>query len=472
MHILDFIIFAIYFSIVLGIGVYFFRKNKTRGEYYVGDRSISSTHIGFSIVATDVGGGFSIGLGGLGFLMGLSGSWLLFTGLVGAWLAAVLVIPRIKVLDKQENLLTFPDFLKLHYNKKVVLAAALISGIGYLGFTSAQILAGAKLAAGTVFANVEFVNPLDLSLYIMTGIIILYTVMGGLKAVIYTDTFQWMILLAGLILFGVPFAYVKVGGNAVLQASLPSEFFTLTNIHWSQFVNWLFTIVPIWFIAMTLYQRIYACRNVKEAKKAFFLAGILEYPLMAFAGVILGMIARIYFPEADSEIAMPMLLKEILPIGIKGIVIAAYFSAIMSTADSCLIASSGNFVNDVIESFLKRRLPHKSMMRLSQGVTLIIGIITFIIANSYTTVLNIILHAYSFMVAGLFVPTLMAYFSKRKSSLAALVSMFGGGGFTLFLIFAEFSLPLNLDASVWGLLLSAVLYGVVMLIESRNPEHL
>ncbi|MDZ7722530.1 MAG: sodium:solute symporter family protein [candidate division KSB1 bacterium] len=468
MHFIDFVIFAIYFIVVLGIGVYFFRKNKTRSEYYVGDRSISASHIGFSIVATDVGGGFSIGLGGLGFLMGLSGSWLLFTGLLGAWLAAVLVIPKIKSIDKQENLLTFPDFLKLHYNNKVVLAAALISGIGYLGFTSAQILAGAKLAAGTVFAGVNTINPLDLSLYIMTAIIIVYTVMGGLKAVIYTDTFQWMILLSGLILFGIPFAYIKVGGYAMLRSALPAEFFSLTNLHVSQFINWLFTIVPIWFIAMTLYQRIYACRNVKEAQKAFFLAGILEYPLMAFAGVILGMIARIYFPDVDSEIAMPMLLREILPIGIKGIVIAAYFSAIMSTADSCLIASSGNFVNDVIEAFLNRRLSHKSMMRLSQAVTLVIGVITFIIANSYTTVLSIILHAYSFMVAGLFIPTVMAYFSKYKSSRAALVSMFGGGGFTLILIFTSFGMPWNLDASVWGLLLSAFLYAIVMFIELRN----
>ena len=468
MHILDYIIFAVYFAVVLGIGVYFFRKNKTKSEYYVGDRSISSTHIGFSIVATDVGGGFSIGLGGLGFLMGLSGSWLLFTGLLGAWLAAVLVIPKIKKIDKEQELLTFPDFLKLHYNNKVVLAAALISGIGYLGFTSAQILAGAKLAAGTVFANVEGINPIDISLYIMTAIIILYTVMGGLKAVIYTDTFQWMILLAGLFLFGIPFAYIKVGGFEMMRMSLPAKFFTLHNIQVSQFINWLFTIVPIWFIAMTLYQRIYACRNIKEAKKAFFLAGILEYPFMAFAGVILGMIARIYFPTVDSEIAMPMLLKEILPIGIKGVVIAAYFSAIMSTADSCLIASSGNFVNDVIESFLKRPLSHKNMMRLSQAVTLVIGIITFVIAKSYTTVLNIILHAYSFMVAGLFVPTVVAYFGRRKSSTAALISMFGGGGFALILIFTKVTMPWNLDASVWGLLFSAFLYSIVLIIKPES----
>ena len=74
---------------MLGVGVYFFRKNKNVEDYYVGGRSMSSWHIGLSVVATDVGGGFSIGLGGLGFTIGIAGSWMLFTGLVGAWVSAV-----------------------------------------------------------------------------------------------------------------------------------------------------------------------------------------------------------------------------------------------------------------------------------------------------------------------------------------------------------------------------------------------
>ncbi len=470
MHLIDFVIFGIYFSVVLGIGVYFYRKNKTREDYYVGNRSISATHVGLSIVATDVGGGFSIGLGGLGFLIGLSGSWLLFTGLVGAWMVAVLVIPIIKRVDSKHGLLTFPDFLRLSYNEKVAALAALISAIGYLGFTSAQILAGAKLAAGTVFANIPFMSPIDFSLYVMAGIILLYTVLGGLKAVIYTDTFQWIILLSGLILFGIPFAVYKTGGFGALQAGLPESFFSLTNISGVQFINWFFTIVPIWFIAMTLYQRIYASPNIKSARKAFFMAGLLEYPLMAFSGVILGMIARLYFPAADAEMAMPMMLREVLPIGIRGIVIAAYFSAIMSTADSCLLASSGNVVNDIIERYSLFKFSHKQLVVLSQVVTLLIGVVTLVIARSFQMVLDIILHAYSLMVAGLFVPTVMAYFARKTSSRAALTSMVLGGGLTLVLIFANIEMPYGLDPSIWGLTLSLMSYILVLVVELQKEK--
>jgi SSS family solute:Na+ symporter len=202
-----------------------------------------------------------------------------------------------------------------------------------------------------------------------------------------------------------------VAGKPLIE-TLPASYFDLTNIRFSQLLNWLFTIIPIWFIAMTLYQRIYACRTAKEARRAFFIAGLFEYPVMAFLGVFLGMIARVVFPDADPEMGLPKLLHEVLPIGVAGIVIAAYFSAIMSTADSCLIAASGNVMNDLIEKYFYRRQNDRSIIRMSQFVTMIIGALAIVIAGAFASVLEIILHAYSFMVAGLLVPTLAAYFIR------------------------------------------------------------
>ena len=98
MHVADLAILCIYMLGVLSVGVFFLRQQEHPDEYFVADRKMGSGHIGLSVVATDVGCGFSIGLGGLGFVMGLAGSWLLFTGLVGAWMTAVILIPRIKPL--------------------------------------------------------------------------------------------------------------------------------------------------------------------------------------------------------------------------------------------------------------------------------------------------------------------------------------------------------------------------------------
>jgi solute:Na+ symporter, SSS family len=469
MHVIDYIIFGVYLLCILAVGLYFYKKNETRDDYYVGNRSIAASHIGISIVATDVGGGFSIGLGGLGFVMGVSGSWLLFSGLVGAWLAAVLIIPKVKKIDAKMGMLTFPDFLRYHYGAKVALAAALISGIGYLGFTSGQILAGAKLAAGTLLSDLPFeVDTMQFSLYIMTTVIVLYTVLGGLKAVIYTDTVQWIILFVGLLFFALPFSVIEAGGFDAIRAALPPEHFSLTNISWTTFINWMVTVIPIWFVGMTLYQRMYATRNEKEAKRAWYLAGILEYPLIAFLGVGLGMMGRVFFPEAQPELALPQLLKYSLPVGISGVVVAAYFSAIMSTADSCLIASSGNFVNDIIEKYFMKDASDKKVIRVSQFVTLIIGVVTLLIAAMFQNVLEIILHAYAFMVAGLFVPTLGAYFWKRSHPTAALWAMSLGGGATLLFIGLQQELPFGLDPSFYGILISLVVFVSLSLILNKH----
>lgn len=470
MHIIDYIIFGVYFLILLGIGFYFYLKNEDLEDYFVGGRSISATHVGLSIVATDVGGGFSIGLGGLGFTMGLSGSWLLFTGLIGAWMAAVLTVPKLKQLDAKVGLLTFPDFLALKYGKKVALIAAIISCIGYLGFTAGQILAGAKLAAGSVFSDVSVMEPLAFSLLIMAGIIIFYTVLGGIKAVIYTDTVQWIVLLSGLLLLAVPFAYHKLGGWNVIKAALPPSHFSLTNISLVTAINWAFVIIPIWFIAMTLYQRVYACKNVKEAKKAFYIAGIFEYPIMAFLGVTLGMMARVAFPASDPEMALPRLLGHVLPIGISGFVLASYFSAVMSTADSCLIASSGNLTNDIWMKLSKKDRSTKRIILVSQLATLGIGILAYVLANSFTSVLAVILQAYGFMVSGLLIPTLVAYFSKKTDERAAIISMIGGGGFTLFAIFMSFEMPYGLEPTIFGILLSALLYPLAYTLRRKGRE--
>lgn len=468
---LDYTLFAVYMAGVMAVGLVFFLRNKNHEDYYVGGRSMGASHVGLSIVATDVGGGFSIGLGGLGFVMGLSGSWLLFTGLIGAWCSAVWIIPRIKKLDREHGLLTYPDFLRLRFGPTVALVAALISGIGYMGFTGAQVLAGAKLMAGSILPESPLgMDALLFAVLAIGSVIIAYTVLGGLKAVIYTDTIQWIVLLGGLALFAIPYSIKAIGGLSALRASLPAAFFSLRNIDGITFVNWMVTIIPIWLVGMTLYQRIYACRDVKEARKAWYIAGFFEYPVMAFIGVFLGMCGRVLFPEAESEMALPMVIRHVLPTGIAGIVAAAYFSAVMSTADSCLMASSGNFVGDLIQRSMPGRLSDRGLIRLSQVVTLVIGVAAIAIAMRFKTVLDAILYAYSFMVSGLFIPTLGAYFWKRGSSFGALIGMIGGGGFTLYCLIAERALPMGLDATFYGILLSLALFVTGSLLRPpKNP---
>ncbi len=472
MHWIDLTIFTAYLFIMLGVGFFFLRKNKNTEDYFVGGRQMSSLHIGLSVVATDVGGGFSIGLGGLGFIMGLSGSWLLFSGLVGAWLTAVVLVPRVHRLSGRLNLLSFPQFLEHSFNKKVALLAGIISAIGYIGFTSSQVLAGAKLASAT-FPTLSFTT----ALMAMGIIAVVYTVLGGLKAVIYTDTIQWIVLMSGLVFVALPLCYNAVGGIQAIRETLPASFLSLTNVSWQQIVNWMITIVPIWFIGMTLYQRIYASRTPQSARRAWFIAGLFEYPLMAFTGVFLGLLARVAYENGmladvgfaagspiDAEMGLPLLLRTVLPVGLTGIVLSAYFSAIMSTADSCLMAASGNILTDILKMHL-----HPASLRFSQLLTLLVGVLALFLALKMPNVLELMLHSYTFMVSGLFIPVLAVLVKPNNKSEAALGAMITGGGTSLVLIIFAPVLPFGLAPIVFAILASLAAF---LLISSLKTTKL
>ncbi|MFT7232570.1 MAG: SSS family solute:Na+ symporter [Cyclobacteriaceae bacterium] len=466
--IIDIILFVVYMILVLLVGVYFFTKNKTHDDYYVAGRNVGSWHNGLSVVATDVGGGFSIGLGGLGFTMGLSGSWLLFTGLIGAWMAAAWVIPKVYSMKSFSKTTTLPQVFESYYGRNVAILAGIITTISYLGFTSSQIVAGAKLASGT-FPEITFIHAVLIMGFVAIG----YTILGGLKAVIYTDTFQWIILIAGLLFVGVPFSYQAVGGWEAIKGTIKPDMLSLTNVHWKQLFNWAITIIPIWFVGMTLYQRIFASRSEKEARKAWYIAGLFEWPVMAFLGVGLGLLARVAFEqnlfsdfgypigsEIDPEIGLPILLRSVLPHGFMGLVLASYFSAVMSTADSCLMACSGSFLTDVLRMKTKGESMHKRELRASQYVTLGAGIISLIIALFLQNVLSAMLFSYAFMVSGLLIPILGAFYWKGSTATGALTAMLVGGILTTLLSVYQVA-PLGLDPNFYGLLAAFTSFIVV-----------
>lgn len=479
MHPVDLSIFVFYILGMLGFGYFFFRKNKGGDDYYVGGRNMNSLHIGLSVVATDVGGGFSIGLGGLGFVMGLSGSWMLFTGLIGAWLAAVFLIPKVKQNPAFDKAYTFPQLFGHYYSPNVAFIAAIISATGYAGFTSSQMLAGAKLASGT-FAELD----VQTALLIMGCVAVIYTVMGGLKAVIYTDTIQWALLMIGLLFVGVPISYVEIGGIEAIRATVDPSMLTLTNVTWQEIVYWAVTIIPIWFVGMTLYQRIYASRDEKTAKRAWYVAGLFEWPVMAFLGVLLGLFARVAadqgmfdylgaanISDTDPETGLPMLLRTVLPVGFLGVMMAAYFSAILSTADSCLMASSGNIVTDLIGRFTKFDPDSGGFVRISQGVTLIIGILALLLASTMENVLTLMLDSYAFMVSGLFVPVIGALYWKKSTPSGAMAAMIIGGSTTLGLRYLEVNLPYSLDPNLFGITASAIAFVGVSLVTKGNQPN-
>lgn len=225
---------------------------------------------------------------------------------------------------------------------------------------------------------------------------------------------------------------------------------------------------------MTLYQRIYASKSVKQAKKAWYIAGLFEWPVMAFMGVMLGLFARVAFDNGmfaevgyptgsplDAEMGLPLLLRVILPFGLMGLMLSAFFSAILSTADSCLIAASGNILTDIIQKIKPGKLSDKKLLTYSKVLTLIIGIVAVGIAMEMEGVLELMLYSYAIMVSGLLVPVIALLAFKKPDKTAALASMITGGLTTLVLTILEIELPFGLAPNIFGLTISVLSYIII-----------
>jgi SSS family solute:Na+ symporter len=232
---------------------------------------------------------------------------------------------------------------------------------------------------------------------------------------------------------------------------------------------------------MTLYQRIFACSSEKEAKKAWFIAGLLEWPIMAFMGVGLGLLSRVAVDQgllstfdgladvSDPETGLPLLIKYMFPVGLTGLMLSAYFSAILSTADSCLMAASGNIVTDLnFWTNKKSKNSTKSAIRSSQIATLVVGMFAILLAWQMEEVLSLMLYSYAFMVSGLLIPVLMALFSQKPSSEGALAAMIFGGTTTLVLQIGGWELPFALDPNAFGISASLFAYWSVALFWAKK----
>jgi len=140
----------------------------------------------------------------------------------------------------------------------------------------------------------------------------------------------------------------------------------------------------------------------------------------------------------------------------------------MSTADSCLMAASGNLTTDIIGACNKKIA---SNIKFSQIITLLIGAASILLATVMTSVLDLMLYSYAFMVSGLFIPVLGMLFVKNPSPKAAMIAMIAGGGSTLVLIISDVNIPYQLDANVIGITISLVSFAIVQFFTRRVATH-
>ena len=473
MHALDILAICIYFVVLIWIGLGVARRERGAGEsesFLAADRNMNLVQTTASTAATDIGGGFSIAMGGLGFTLGISGSWLIAISGLSVIMVSFLMVPKVKRWADRVKGLTTGDLFEARFDRRTGLLAAIVIGIAWFTFVGGQIIAGAKLMQATLGMG------LTVAVFLSGAIILAYTALGGLKAVIYTDVFQMVVLMIGIVFIAVPIGLWQVGGWSGIVAHFSSDPATASLVDWGavgwkQALGWFFSIFPVWFISIAAMQRIVAARDEKTARRAFFLTGVpIEWPLFAIGSTLIGMIARILLPDiADPELATPMIILELLPIGVAGIVIAAYIAAVMSTADSVLMGPVAIFTNDIYRKHLKPDASDASLVRVARIATLVFGTLGIGMAYLVPNVLDLILYAYTFGAAGLFFPMLALLFWPRATASGAFWSILCAGAAAV--IWSAVGEPWGIAASWTGWLIGLPLLVVVSLATRHGADE-
>ncbi|MEC7859982.1 MAG: sodium:solute symporter family protein [Pseudomonadota bacterium] len=470
---LDFLAMLSYFLVLIWIGVSVVRakeKNSKIDSFLAADRNMNLVQTTSSAAATDIGGGFSIAMGGLGFTLGVSGSWMIAVSGLSVVMVSFLMVPKVKRWSDKVKGLTTGDLFEARFDRRTGTLAAVVIGLAWFTFVGGQIIAGGKLLQVTLNMNLTF------AVLLSGAIILAYTTMGGLKAVIYTDVFQMFVLMIGIVFIAVPIGLIEVGGWGAMVEKFNSspETEDLLNwgaVGWQQMLGWFFAVFPVWFISIAAMQRIVAARDVKTAQRGFFLTGIpIEWPLFAIGSTMIGLIARFLIPDlADPELATPMIIMQLLPAGIAGLVIAAYIAAVMSSADSCLMGPVAIFTNDIYKKYLKPQSSQEQLVRVARYTTIFLGILAIATAYLIPNVLDLILYAYTFGSAGIFFPMLGLLFWRRTTATGAFWSMLlGGSSAVIYSILGE---PFGFAASYLGWLIGLPVLIIVSLLSEHSLEE-
>ncbi len=454
---LDLLVLAAYLIGILWVGIAAQRKATTQEDFLVAGRSVGPVLYAGTLAAVILGGGATVGGVKLGYVYGISGMWLVFMYGLGMVVMGVFLVPRILEL----KLFTLTELLGRRYSRSARIAGGVVMAAYDL-----MIVVTGTIAVGAVVEGIIGI-PRTPSILLSSVVMVAYSVFGGMWSLTKTDIVQFVIKTIGILFVLLPAAIMHAGGLQGMHEKLPPEFFSLTHIGGLKILSF----VTLYFFGILIgqdsWQRAFTARSIKVARNGGLYVGL--YCLVyAAAGAAIGAAGHAFLPPlADSDLAFAAIVNEVLPAGMRGLLVAACLSAIMSTASACLLASSTVLLEDV---WLPTRKT-KSIGSITQTrvLTLLLGILATTIACVTSDVIAALTVAYDLLVGALFVPVIGAILWPRGTATAALASIALGGITVVALLIIK---GMDSDMPIYaGLGLSLATYvGLSFLAPARNAD--
>ncbi|MHA5048778.1 sodium:solute symporter family protein [Streptomyces sp. SD15] len=457
----DYTVIVVYLLGMLAMGWWGMRRAKSKSEFLVAGRRLGPAMYSGTMAAIVLGGASTIGGVGLGYQYGLSGAWMVFT--IGLGLLALSVffsarIARLKVY-------TVSEMLDLRYGGR----AGVISGLVMWAYTL-MLAVTSTIAYATIF-DVLFDMNRTLAIVLGGSIVVAYSTLGGMWSITITDMVQFVVKTVGVLLLLLPIAVVKAGGFSEMKAKLPTEYFDPLGIGGETIFTYVLIYTFGMLIGQDIWQRVFTARSDTTAKWGGTVAG--TYCLVyAVAGAVIGTAAKVLYPTLPSaDTAFATIVKDELPVGVRGLVLAAALAAVMSTSSGALIACATVANNDIwsrVRGAVKRDVDDHDEVKGNRAFILIMGIAVICTAIALNNVVEALTVAYNLLVGGLLVPILGGLLWKRGTAPGALASIVVGGLAVVGLM-ATYGILAN-EPVYYGLVSSLVAYVVVSLATKPTEE--
>jgi SSS family solute:Na+ symporter len=404
------IIIILYLLITVGIGVYSKRKYCTSDSFHGAGLGV------LMCVAAGtgewLGGTSTTGISEYGFLYGISGAWYTIANGIGVAFLAIFFAKLYRSLET----VTVPGIIE----KFIGVDARVVSSV-LLTFVMIAVGVSQMIAAGTIGVSVLGLR-FDTAVIIFGIGFIIYTLAGGMNAVTSTNIMHLIAMYGGVIL-AIVLVAGEVGG-ADMFSRLPEGHTNWFNIGPTKVSSWIIASILGACTAQAGIQPILAARDVKVARKSAFLTALVVAPF-GILTAILGMAARIKYPDLqNAKLALPNLMMDLSPIA-GGIVLASIMAAVLSTVSPIILASGTMITKDIYQRKLKPTATDAEVLRMSRITTGIAGVICIVIAlmmYGSTRVLDIVYFAYSIR-GSIFVVLLLGIYWKKTSSKGAIWGM-------------------------------------------------
>ena len=409
---LTLLVILLYFGIIFSIGFYVWRRSNTFESFTVANRSLSFPLLVVTVVATFYGSSAIIGGVGLSYVTGLGVLWFMVPFYIGN-LALIVFLKKIKESDA----LTLPDFLGKFYGSKVVATSAILVGIFCL--VPESIIGAGKI--------LTLVSPLSLeySMILVASIVTIYTIMGGMRSVVYSDLFQFFLMVAGM---GV-LVFFAIGYSPDFATELPSEYFNpFAYIGLQESVLWC---ILLFFLPITrapLYQRFFSS-NPKVSIKKVLILSVLIWVFVDLAIVVTGLVASTNFVLDDPDFALLELAKNVLPPAFQALFFVGLLSAIMSTADSFLHTGGTTLAHDFLGKLTK--LSDRKLLQLSRLFIVLLAVISLISALIFQEIIPALIFFLSVWISAMVMPTLSALLGRKLKERTAVLCILVGAILTV-----------------------------------------